>query len=188
MKYYTSDLHFGHKNAIVFDHRPFSDVDTMDKTLIQLWNQKVTPEDEVYILGDLIYRSHQPEEWYLRQLNGKKYLIIGNHDHRLLQNEKAMSYFEGVDKMMHVSDFGHQICLCHFPIAEWNGYHHGSYHFYGHIHSDTGDVFQFMSQKERAYNAGCMINHYTPVNFNQLIHNNELFKETMKKKEDLQNE
>ena len=30
MNLYISDLHFGHKNVILFDHRPFSDVDTMD--------------------------------------------------------------------------------------------------------------------------------------------------------------
>ena len=40
MNLYISDLHFGHKNVILFDHRPFSDVDTMDHCLIQLWIQE----------------------------------------------------------------------------------------------------------------------------------------------------
>ena len=30
MNLYISDLHFGQKNVILFEHRPFSDVDTMD--------------------------------------------------------------------------------------------------------------------------------------------------------------
>ena len=30
MNLYISDLHFGHKNVILFEHRQFSDVDTMD--------------------------------------------------------------------------------------------------------------------------------------------------------------
>ena len=42
MNLYISDLHFGHKNVILFDHRPFSDVDTMDHCLIQLWNSRVS--------------------------------------------------------------------------------------------------------------------------------------------------
>ena len=29
MIFYTSDLHFGHANAIKFDDRPFADVDEM---------------------------------------------------------------------------------------------------------------------------------------------------------------
>ena len=28
MNLYTSDLHFGHKNVMLFDHRPFADVET----------------------------------------------------------------------------------------------------------------------------------------------------------------
>ena len=40
MNLYISDLHFGHKNVILFEHRPFSDVDTMDHCLIQLWNSR----------------------------------------------------------------------------------------------------------------------------------------------------
>ena len=45
MNLYISDLHFGHKNVILFEHRPFSDVDTMDHCLIQLWNSRVSAED-----------------------------------------------------------------------------------------------------------------------------------------------
>ena len=79
------------------------------------------------------------------QLKGKKYLIIGNHDKKLLKNEKAMSYFEGVDKMMHVTDDRHQICLCHFPIAEWFGFRKGHHHIYGHIHANEDEVSQLYS-------------------------------------------
>ena len=33
-----------------------------------------------------------------------------------------------------------------------------------------------MKTKEHALNAGCMINNYAPVSFNELIRNNEAFK------------
>ena len=52
MNLYISDLHFGHTNVIRFDHRPFSDVKEMDHALIHLWNSRVNPEDDVYIIGD----------------------------------------------------------------------------------------------------------------------------------------
>lgn len=35
MNLYTSDLHFGHKNVIQFDHRPFSNVEEMDAFIMQ---------------------------------------------------------------------------------------------------------------------------------------------------------
>lgn len=63
MNLYISDLHFGHKNVIQFDHRPFSDVEEMDRMLIQAWNTRVYEDDHVYILGDFCYRNEREEQW-----------------------------------------------------------------------------------------------------------------------------
>ena len=175
MNLYISDLHFGHSNVIGFDKRPFCNCDEMDHTLIQLWNARVQPEDTVYILGDVCYRNEHSEEWYLQQLKGHKVLIIGNHDGRLLENPEALRYFDRVEKMMHVADDGHQISLCHFPIAEWNGYYKGAWHIYGHIHNKKNETYEMMRTRERALNAGCMINHYAPVSFKELLRNNKEF-------------
>jgi len=177
MNLYISDLHFGHKNCISFDNRPFSDVDEMDSVLISLWNSKVEEDDNVYILGDFAFRNGKTADWYLRQLRGHKHLIIGNHDGVTLKNEKAMAYFESVDKMMHVTDGDKQICLCHFPIAEWNGYRRGAWHIHGHMHSRKDEAYEFMKTRERALNAGCMINNYMPATMNELIRNNRIFRE-----------
>ncbi len=174
---YTSDLHFGHQNVIIFDHRPFADKDEMDHMLIELWNTRVQPDDTVYILGDLCYRNDKTEDWYLRQLKGHKILILGNHDTHILDNPKAMHYLEGVEKMMTIKDSDKKICLCHFPIAEWDGYHRGSWHIYGHIHNRKDKTYEFMKTQDHALNAGCMINNYAPVSFNELVRNNEAFKE-----------
>lgn len=37
MNLYTGDLHFGHKNVIQFDHRPFSNVEEMDAFIMQCY-------------------------------------------------------------------------------------------------------------------------------------------------------
>jgi calcineurin-like phosphoesterase family protein len=178
MNLYISDLHFGHKNVINFDNRPFADVDEMDYALIELWNGRVQKDDNVYIVGDFGYRNDKPPEWYLKKLSGHKHLVIGNHDGAMLADPKAMSYFESVDKMMHVSDGGKQICLCHFPLAEWNKFYHGSWHIYGHIHNRKEETYQFMKTRERALNAAACINNYTPSSINELIRNNKIFKES----------
>ena len=175
MNLYISDLHFGHKNVIQFDHRPFTDRDEMDSTMIKWWNSRVSADDDVYIIGDFCFRSEKSPDWYLRQLKGHKHLIIGNHDHVTIQCENAAKYLESMDKMLHVNDQGNAICLCHYPLAEWYKSHHGTWLIYGHIHGRKADTYQFMKTREHALNAAACINNYTPVSFNELVRNNKIF-------------
>lgn len=177
MNLYISDLHFGHSNVIHFDNRPFSDREEMDRALIERWNSRVYADDHVYIAGDFCYRSGNTADWYLRQLRGHKHLIIGNHDGDMLKNKNAMAYFESVDKMMHIVDDGRHICICHFPIAEWNGCHKGHWHIYGHIHGRKNETYEFMRKRDRALNAAACINNYTPCSFDELIQNNQRHQE-----------
>lgn len=175
MNLYISDTHFGHAGAIKFDHRPFLDAGEMDQTLIRLWNDRVHKDDTVYILGDFCYETRHSAEWYLRQLKGHKILISGNHDSQLLNNPKALHYLDGVDKILEIMDGDKRICLCHYPIAEWNGFYRGAWHIYGHIHNQWSYTFDFMYATKRALNAGCMINNYAPASFRELTINNKAF-------------
>ena len=177
MNLYISDLHFGHNNVIRFDRRPFNDAEEMDDCLIQLWNSRVAPDDDVYIVGDFAYKNERDEEWYLQKLRGHKHLIIGNHDGRLLQNDRAMSYFETVDKIMHVTDGENQIVLCHYPMIEWYKSRHGTWLIYGHIHNKREETYQYMRTLDHALNAAAAINNYTPVSFGELVRNNKVFNE-----------
>ena len=175
MRFYIGDMHFGHQNVIKFDNRPFKDWEQMDIELINRWNDVVKPEDEVYILGDFCCRNQKSEEWYLHRLNGTKHLVIGNHDGRLLRNKKAVECFGSIEKMMHIEDRGKHICLCHFPLAEWNGFYKGHWHIYGHIHNQKNEIYQFMKSRKKALNAGCMLHDYMPVSFDTLLQNNKAF-------------
>lgn len=177
MNFYISDIHFGHKNVLKHDNRPFADVDEMDKEIIRRWNAKVTDEDDVYILGDFAYKSGKNMEWYLRQLKGRLHLIIGNHDGKLLADEKALSYFQSVNEMKAILENGVYIQLCHYPLTDWNKKHYGSYHIHGHIHNAKSEAFHFLKNQEKALNAGCMINNYEPVTLDELIENNRKHKE-----------
>ncbi len=173
---YTSDLHLGHANIIKHDGRPFHDCDEMDHVLIELWNGRVQPDDTVYIVGDFIFRSANPPAWYLKKMKGHKILIPGNHDDKLLKDPEALSYFERVEQMMEIEDESRHIQLCHYPLVEWNAYYSGSWHVYGHIHNRKNETYEIMRKKAHALNAGCMINNYMPVNFHELIKNNEVFR------------
>jgi calcineurin-like phosphoesterase family protein len=172
MNYYTADLHFGHANILKLDGRPFASVEEMDQTLIDRWNNRVTDQDDVYIIGDLCYRSQHTPDWYLRQLKGKLHLIQGNHDGDLLSDSVAMARLESVDKMLFLRDGGEKVVLCHFPLAEWNGFYRGAWHIYGHLHNANRPASRYMRAQERALNAGCMLNGYQPVTLQELIENN----------------
>ena len=93
----------------------------MTEGLIANWNAKVSKSDEVYHLGDLAmgnWKKHLP---ILDRLNGKKYLIRGNHDYYTKKPEFAQK-FEWIKDYyaLRVSDEeaprGKQlIIMCHFP-------------------------------------------------------------------------
>ena len=58
MIFFTSDQHFCHTKIITMCNRPFAGIDEMNGTLIANWNSAVSDADEVYILGDFMYRGN----------------------------------------------------------------------------------------------------------------------------------
>ena len=52
MIYYIADNHFGHKNVIRFDNRPFADTVLMDEVLVHNWNER-EPKTIPYIFLEI---------------------------------------------------------------------------------------------------------------------------------------
>ena len=181
MMYFTSDLHLGHENILAHCQRPFTNVEEMNEALIENWNRKVQPDDEIYLIGDFAYRSACPAVEYLRRLNGQKHLIIGNHE-LWIQNDPALSrFFVTVDHMRVIRLDNAMITLCHYPMFEWNGSRRAldqrtslSWLIHGHIHNRRDiDSFRYIQENlPCALNAGVDINHYEPVSFEELLANN----------------
>ena len=67
MNRYISDMHLGHANVLRFDHRPFVDVEEMERYMINKWQDTVQKDDDVWILGDLAYHDKKNPVEYLRQ-------------------------------------------------------------------------------------------------------------------------
>ena len=138
--FFTSDLHFFHKNIIDYCDRPFNSIEEMNQGIIDNWNSVVQPEDIVYILGDISFGKSDETIKLLEQLNGELHLILGNHD---LPNKYIIPYlefFESIDTLKEIKITEPQsqeilhITLCHYPMVAWNRSHHGSLHLYGHVH------------------------------------------------------
>lgn len=75
----TSDLHFGHDKPFIWEDRGYSSVEEMNKEQLRKFNEKVQPEDDVYICGDLMLGGDVGKSW-ITQLNGKIHIVLGNHD------------------------------------------------------------------------------------------------------------
>lgn len=78
--YVTSDTHFGHARISELADRPFASVDEMDAELIRRWNELVGPDDVVLHLGDLALGPIEQSLSLTSQLNGRRFLVPGNHD------------------------------------------------------------------------------------------------------------
>ena len=182
--FFTSDLHFGHENAIRFDNRPFSTVEEMDAELVRRWNAKVGKGDLVYVLGDMIWKSGNGQaEQLIKSLNGQIILIKGNHD-RFLHNSKAKNALAGVkdrdDICVTLEDGTKRRCiLSHDFIPMYYGHRHQAIHLHGHSHQTEESVFEFMIQallreqglKPEIYNVGCMYWNYEPVTLDEILAN-----------------
>lgn len=76
----TSDLHFGHDREFLWGPRGFQSSLEHDEAIIANWNSVVTPEDHVYVLGDLMLEDDVYGASCVRRLNGHLHLVRGNHD------------------------------------------------------------------------------------------------------------
>lgn len=134
--WFTSDTHWGHRNILKFcpETRKHADVTEMDNFMIRRWNEQVKHDDTVYILGDVFFHRPPRALSIVRQLNGVKHLILGNHDTEIVETPELAAEFASVREYATITIDGIMVVLFHYPIYEWNKMHRGSYHLYGHVH------------------------------------------------------
>jgi calcineurin-like phosphoesterase family protein len=175
MIFFTSDQHFGHANIIRFCDRPFADTDEMNDALIANWNAVVTNRDAVYIVGDLMFRLEIEPEVILRQLKGKKRLIIGNHDKSWMPKVELNRHFESVEHYQIIAASEGKVTLCHYPMMSFGS----KWHIFGHIHNNKPDSFwPLLRSMDNALNASVEVNNYRPATFDELIYNNTVFRQS----------
>lgn len=135
MIYFTSDLHFLHKNIIKFNRPYYSDVASMNEAIVETINARVTPEDTLYILGDVALGSIVAATSYLERINCQIKIVPGNHDSsRGLRNYNYLPNVEVLPQLHEINIGDNSIVMCHFPMVVWNCSHHGSWHLFGHTH------------------------------------------------------
>ena len=175
--WFSSDLHFGHSRAFLYEPRGFTSIEEHDAAIIENWNKVVKPEDDVYLLGDLMLNDNESGIAKLNQLNGTIYYIRGNHcsDMRCtLYKEKTnmiplCGQFEtswaAVQKI-----YGCPIYLSHYPtiigsLEDMPSIRRRILGFSGHTHSKN----KFYQDIPFMYNVALDAHNNTPVSFDEII-------------------
>jgi len=134
--FFTSDTHAYHKNILKFcpTTRHGDNAEEMVELLVQAHNSTVGPDDEVWNLGDVSFGNDKQTLAFLRRLNGKHRLILGNHDQVIKKNAEIWLFFESVSTEAEFKIGKQGFYLHHFAHRVWNKAHHGVIHLYGHSH------------------------------------------------------
>lgn len=152
--WFTSDLHFGHTNVIAYSSRPFADVDAMNEAIVTRWNERVSPTDTVWVLGDVALGRIADTLPLVKLLNGTKVLVAGNHDRcwaghgkgvtAWTQNYLDAGFAEIRQGTVQLTIANQRVLACHFPYrgdshdidryAEARPVDRGSWLLHGHVH------------------------------------------------------
>jgi calcineurin-like phosphoesterase family protein len=142
----------------------------MNKILIQNWNNTIKmAADEVYILGDFTMKGGKIASDYLRSLNGKKYLIRGNHDKFYDDSVFDKRLITWVKDYHELTYENYRVVLFHYPILEWNQMHRGAIQLHGHIHSDPSYNLNMIEQGIKRFDVGVDANNFIPVSLEEIV-------------------
>jgi len=157
-----SDNHFNHQKIIEYCNRPFKTVEQMNEEMIKKWNSVVKEDDKIYHLGDFGFGSKEQIANIVSKLNGRIFLILGNHDNHTPQWYRDCGIKEVYDYPVIIRDF---IVLSHAPQPFIYDSRTPYVNFFGHVH----DSEMFETYGARHFCA-CVERHdYKPVNIEEVI-------------------
>ena len=165
--FFTSDLHFGHKNIIRYCNRPYSSIDTMNESIVNLWNKYIPEDADVFILGDVAFSMTKNKiRELLNSMNGRKHLVIGNHDkldelpldcfvHISMQDQIVIKT-EGEDSTSSYTT----VILSHYPLMRWAGCSRGVFSLHGHEHGTIKNKDYMLNQMDVGWDTTYKANDY----------------------------
>lgn len=158
-----ADTHFGEESMRKYENRPFRDAAHMDAELIARWNEAVSADDKVYVLGD--FGADGYEAKVLEELNGRKYLVKGNHDVKSNQVYRDFGFEEVYDCPIIIDEYW---ILSHEPLYVNTNMPYAN--LFGHVHNSP--LIKDFSNQHYCVSAERI--NYTPIDF-------EVVKQSVKK-------
>lgn len=134
MRYFISDLHFGHyyngRGIITFERTQFNTIEEHDYficNMLKTFCQKLKPGDEVWNLGDFGSLTKLYTTDWIKATGAKAYFLYGNHD---MQSDLSQfeHYFDQV--FLYPVYLSQKLVVSHYPVAVWPD----SINICGHLH------------------------------------------------------
>ncbi|MBF9232756.1 metallophosphoesterase family protein [Microvirga alba] len=158
--FFTSDTHFGDPRVLRVDKRPFKTIPEHDEALLANWNEVVSPDDEVWHLGDFARADNLERiDELLDRLYGRKHLVTGNNDGPTTLAAKGWASVQAYAEL-HLDD--RDLVLCHYPFRTWHSMSKGWIDLHGHSHGR-------LSHKTRQYDVGVDVWDYRPVTLSTIL-------------------
>lgn len=175
MIWVTSDLHLAHNKEFLYKPRGFDSVEAMNEAVLKNWNNRVSNDDEVYCLGDLVLSNTEKGIELIKQLNGKIHIIRGNHDsdNRIILYKELPNVVEVVDAK-YLKYNGYRFFMTHYPcmtdtLQNYGGLKNCLCNLYGHTHQKTN----FYNEIPFIYHVGMDSHNCTPVSIDEVIRDME---------------
>jgi len=181
MDRFSSDHHLGHRGGYLSckRDRDFRSLNHMNRSIIRKWNDTVTENDTVFLLGDFCYRSSRPAGSWLNEMNHGARLIFvrGNHDQWLdeMDSEEKHRHFQLViEDTCVIERNGYRIGLSHVPTDTFQT--PVDLIVCGHIHNNRQGIdYENFMRIPNIVNCSVEINDYRPVSLRELVKNNERY-------------
>lgn len=158
--FFIADTHFGHSKIIDYCNRPFNDVSEMDNYIINTWNQFVKKDDIVYHLGDFALGNIDKVAEYRSKLNGRIFLVMGNHDGYSVRKYYEAGFDKVYDKPIIYQDF---FILSHQPLFITENMPYAN--IFGHVHNNP----EYTNYTSNTFCVSCERINYKPILIDNIV-------------------
>ena len=140
--------------------RPWTDYESMDAALVELFNDTVTEKDKCYILGDVSINKRGLK--ILEQIRCRNLILIkGNHD--VFKLNEYTKHFVDI-RAYHVTK---GIIFSHIPVHPMQLDNRFGINVHGHLHS--GRVMKDNAIDLRYHCISCELTDFKPMSYESLV-------------------
>jgi calcineurin-like phosphoesterase family protein len=170
----TSDWHFGHEKDFIWQPRGYDNWFDGAVDIIEKFNNLVSPNDIVYVLGDCPLKNTEFGINCMHMLYGKKYLAYGNHDSDArIERYKEANIFEDIQMGYRLRKGKYIFYLTHYPMKMGNYKEkHPVWNLSGHTHKSD----KFENGIDCCYNIALDAHNNLPVSLDQIIADIEAYR------------